>query len=66
MLILILVNVQYLHNVAFGFEKGLSDQNHSLADYHYSTEKFPQANISPPPPYYLVLFGKPWRKDQVR
>ena len=30
MLILILINVQYLQNAVFSFEKGLNDQNHSF------------------------------------
>ena len=42
MLILILINDQYLQNVAFSFEKGVSGQNHSLSDCHHSIEKFPQ------------------------
>ena len=34
MLVLILINIQYLQNVVFSFEKGLSGQNHSLSDPH--------------------------------
>ena len=35
MLILILIDVQYLHNVIFSFEKGLNGQNHSSSDSHH-------------------------------
>ena len=42
MLILILINVQYLQNVVFSFEKGLSGQNHALSDSRHPTEKFPR------------------------
>ena len=41
MLILILINVQYLHNVVFSFEKSLSGQNHSFSDSQHSPGKFP-------------------------
>ena len=41
MLILILINVQYLQNVVFSFGKGLSGKNHSLSDSHHPVEKFP-------------------------
>ena len=59
MLVLILINVQYLHNIAFSLEKGSSGQNHSFSDSHHSVQKFPQENILPPPPTFLALFGKP-------
>ena len=42
MVILILINVQYLQNVVFSFEKGLSGQNHALSDSRHPTEKFPR------------------------
>ena len=35
MLILILINVQYLQNVVFSFEKGLNGQNHSSSDFYH-------------------------------
>ena len=35
MLILILINVQYLQNVFFSFEKGLNGQNHSSSDFYH-------------------------------
>ena len=34
MLIVILVDVQYLQNGVFSFEKGWNGQNHSLSDSH--------------------------------
>ena len=37
MLILILIDVQYLQNIVFSFEKGLNSQN-------YPIKKFPQQN----------------------
>ena len=63
MLLFILINVQYLQNVVFSFEKGLSGQNHSLSDSHHLIEKSPLANFPSPSP--LTLLGKPWTKDQV-
>ena len=39
MLILILVDVQYLHNVGFSFEKGSNGQNHSFSDSYRLIEK---------------------------
>ena len=49
MLILILMNVKYLQNVVFSFEKGLNGQNHSSSGSHNSIEKSPPAKfpISP-------------------
>ena len=41
MLILVLINVQYILNVVFSFEKGSNDQNHSSSDSHHP--------ITPPP-----------------
>ena len=34
MLILILVDIQYLQNVVFSFEQGSNGQNHFLSDSH--------------------------------
>ena len=39
MLILILIDAQYLHIVTFSFKKGLNSQSHSLLDFHYSKKK---------------------------
>ena len=41
MLILILINVQYLQDVVFDFEKGLNGQNHSWPDSHHPIKKSP-------------------------
>ena len=60
MLILILIYVQYLQNIVFSFEKGLSGQNHSLSDFSHPIEKSPQANFLSS--YPLTLFGKSWAK----
>ena len=47
MLILILINVQYLQNVVFSFENGLNGQNHPSSDsYHLISH------------YLLLLFGQ--------
>ena len=40
MVILILIIVQCLQNVVFGFEKGLNSQNYSLPDSHRPIKKF--------------------------
>ena len=49
MLILILINVQYLQNVAFSFEKGWNGQIHSFLDSHHPIKK------NPPPAKFLIL-----------
>ena len=48
MLILILINVQYLHIVIFSFEKGLNDQKHSFSDSNQPMKQplTPQQNFS--------------------
>ena len=38
MLILILIDGQYLHYVGFSFENGSNGQNDSLSDSHHSIE----------------------------
>ena len=61
MLILILVDVQYLQSVVFGFKKGSDSQNHSRSDSHLPNRKLSDSKISysPPPPstqrYYKTL-----------
>ena len=60
MLLLILINVQYLQNVVFSFERGSYSQNHSLSNSHYFMKKFPKQNFPFPPlggfpPYSLKL-----------
>ena len=64
MLIWILIDVQYLQNIVFSFEKGSNGQNHSLSDSHPRRKKSP-SKISNSPfwsgiPLPLTLFGKPW------
>ena len=46
MLIFILIDVQYLHNDAFSFEKGLIHQNHSLSSHN---------PIKKPPPSRKII-----------
>ena len=57
MLILILINVQYLQNVVFSFENGLNGQNLSSSDSYHLI--FPPAGGDFP--YLLLLFGQRWR-----
>ena len=65
MLILILIDVQYLQNVVFSFGKGSNGQNHSSSDSHHHNEKIPSQQTFPSPlwernsPCPLKLFGKP-------
>ena len=57
MLIFILMDVQYLQNVVFTFEKGLNDQTHSLSGSHRMIKKVPtQQSFSSPlhTPYCYV------------
>ena len=61
MLILILVDIQYLQSVVFGFKKGSDSQNHSRSDSHLPDRKLSDSKISYPPPppstqrYYKTL-----------
>ena len=48
MLIFILINVQYLQNVVFHFEKGSNGQNHSSSGSNHPIKKSP-ANFHIPP-----------------
>ena len=61
MLILILIDADYLQNVVFIFEKGSNGQNHFFSDSHKLIKIFPQPKFPIPPnaPYPLRLFGKP-------
>ena len=45
MLILILVNVQYIQNVVFSFQKGTNGLNDSSLDSHHLSKKIPQQNF---------------------
>ena len=46
MLILILINVQYLQIVLFSFEKGLNDQKYSSSDSHQPIKQSPSRQQS--------------------
>ena len=71
MLILILIEVQYLHKAVFTFEKGSNCQNHSSSSSCHLAKRSPPVNIpilplrrgiyTPPVPHHhpLPLFGKP-------
>ena len=65
MLILILINVQYLQKVFFSFEKDLNGQNHFSSGSRQPIKKLPAAKfrILPPTggdsPHPLTLFGNP-------
>ena len=56
MLILILINIQYVQNIAFSFEKGLTKQNNTSSDSYHLI--FPPTGVYFS--YFLMLFGQPW------
>ena len=49
MLILTLLDVQYLQNVVISFEKGLNGQNPSLSDLDHPIKNPPQQNFPSSP-----------------
>ena len=49
MLILILIDVQYLQSVDSSFKKGSNGQNHSSSGSHHLINRSPQQNFIPPP-----------------
>ena len=64
MLILILIDVQYLQNVVFNCEKGSNGQDHSSSVSHHKikknpSSKFPHLHSGGISPYPLTLFEKP-------
>ena len=64
MVILILIDVQYLQNVVFNFEKGSEAQSHSSSDSDHPVKKFLPAKF-PIPSLGIIfhpwmLFGKPY------
>ena len=65
MLILILIDGQYLENVVSSFKKGSNFQYDSSSGSHHSLEQNPTAKFPIPtpvgriPPYLLTLFEKP-------
>ena len=56
MLILTLISIQYLQNVAFSFEKGLTGQNHSLSESCHPIDPppLPPRQISHPLPVNTI------------
>ena len=62
MLVLILINVQYLQKVVFSFEKGLNAQNHSSGSHHLikKSDRHPRppAKLSIPLPSPLNVIWK--------
>ena len=50
MLILILIDVQYLLKVVFSFEEGFNIQNNSSSGSQHPTTKFPSTKFSILPP----------------
>ena len=62
MLILVLIDVQYLQKAIFSFEKGMIGQNNSSSGFHHPVKKSP-SKISdsllhwqefPPTPYHYL------------
>ena len=47
MLILVLIDVQYIQNVVFCFEKGSNGQNHSSSDFQLAPPPSPTLRIWP-------------------
>ena len=45
-LILVLIDVQYLQNVVFKFKIGSNGQNHSSLDFHHPVKNFTPSKIS--------------------
>ena len=58
MLILILMDVQYLQNVVFTFGKGLNNQSYSLSGSHHMIKKVPLNKVSHPPSTPLIAIWK--------
>ena len=56
MLIVILIDAQYLQNVFFSFEKGSNGQNHSSSDSNHPIKKSP-----PSPPAKFCIPSLPGR-----
>ena len=55
MLILILINVQFLQIVVFNFEKSLNDQKHSSSDSHQHMNKSPSPSKIPHSSPYRIF-----------
>ena len=65
MLILILIDAQYLQNVVFRFEKSLEGSKSLLLRFPPPDKKIPPAKFFPlgDLPYPLMLFGKTCEKS---
>ena len=63
MLILIFIDVQYIQNVVFSFQKGSNGLNDSSLDFYHPSKKIPPAkffvSFGEFLPYPLTLFVKP-------
>ena len=55
MLIFISIDVQYLQDDVFSFEKGLIRQNHSSLNSHNRIKKMPSSKISLSPISFMYL-----------
>ena len=49
MVILIIIDVQYLHNVVFGFEENWNGESHCSSDTHHPIKQSPQVKLPIPP-----------------
>ena len=64
MLILILINVQYLEKAVFSFKIGSTGQKYSSSGYHHPIKKFPAPKFlispttttPPPPPPPCIIY----------
>ena len=61
MLLLILIDFQYLQNVVLSFEKDWNAQNHSLSDSHLLMKKSPAAKFPIVIPKISLLFRVIWK-----
>ena len=64
MLVMILIDVQYLQDVVLSFEKGWNGQIHSSSDSHHSKKNIP-AKFPIPPTWrgisHLLPFNTTWK-----
>ena len=54
MLILILIDVQYLQNIIFSFDIGLKGQTQFSLDFHHQIKKIPPPKFTIPHPWTLT------------
>ena len=50
MLVVVLIDVQYIQNVVVSFEKGSNGQNHSSSDSHHPITHTSSKTLHPLPP----------------